>query len=144
MYLEYTAAGNWSDVTSKAGQDDVIKAHIQSMEFCARIVLPVASNRAKRSVFRTVNILGALRATPAALTAVDPACRLRTCLSEGKYCALRARTRISQLTRGAAFPSDMRGLSMGMFSKDVLEIFSKVAEIDKNHYPETLHQVHMQ
>lgn len=58
VYLEYTASGNWFDVTSKCGMGDMVKAHIQSMEFCARIVLPVASRRAKRSVFRTVNILG--------------------------------------------------------------------------------------
>lgn len=30
---------------------------------------------------------------------------------------------------------------MSMFTSAVLEIFSKVAEIDKNNYPETLHQV---
>lgn len=40
------------------------------------------------------------------------------------------------------FPcADMRGLSMSMFTGAVMDIFSKVAEIDKNHYPETLHQV---
>ena len=38
-------------------------------------------------------------------------------------------------------PPDMRGLSISMLSNSVLELFKGIADIDKNNYPETLHQV---
>ena len=67
VYVDKSAATDWSAVLRVLTQEQVVWAHTQQNDFTQRVVLPYASRRAGRAITRYISVVGAVACLPHAM-----------------------------------------------------------------------------